>query len=130
MYQALFPPPPHKSLGTKLHWNKPNLMQAASSLNQSHHVHYMRTFPLKVHYKAIKILAVRWVGMRHTFTEKLLHIFSHRAKRGAAWPLHFKFASYAYAGDFSSHFHPYISMFPVSHSLVCSNIFLHNGAIQ
>ena len=37
-------------------------MQAASSLNQSH-VHYMRTFPLKVHYKAIKILAVRCTGV-------------------------------------------------------------------
>ena len=27
---------------------------------------------------------------------KLLHIFSRRASRGAAWPLHVKFASYAY----------------------------------
>ena len=27
---------------------------------------------------------------------KLLHIFPRRASRGAAWPLHFKFASYAY----------------------------------
>ena len=30
---------------------------------------------------------------------KLLHIFSRRASRGAAWPLHIKFASYAYELD-------------------------------
>ena len=30
---------------------------------------------------------------------KLLHIFSRRALRGAAWPVHVKFASYAYVLD-------------------------------
>ena len=30
---------------------------------------YMRTFPIKVHYKMIEILAVRWLGM------KLMQIF-------------------------------------------------------
>ena len=121
---------------------------------------YMRTFPLKVHYKAIKILAVRWVSTRllmhiltktttsdkswaaavswerrqsqnvqsYSFPNILLdgweglkactfekrqskgahfekkfcratrsEITSHFFSRSAAWSLHFKFASYAYA---------------------------------
>ena len=50
---------------------------------------------LKVHtLKMKKISAARSAA-------KLLHIFSHRASRGAAVPLHFKFASYAYAGMYN-----------------------------
>ena len=43
--------------------------QAAPSLHQSHKCSYMRTFRIKVHYKVIEILAVRWLGT------KLMQIF-------------------------------------------------------
>ena len=45
---------------------------------------YMHTFPLKVHYKAIKILVVRWVGTRllkHIFTETIYYIQVTKAGR-------------------------------------------------
>ena len=67
------------------HWNESNLMQAASSLNQSHvqlhaYIPTSSTFPLQVHYKAIKILAVRWVG-----TRLLMHIFTETTTSDKSW---------------------------------------------
>ena len=41
---------------------------------------YMHTFLLKVHYKAIKILAVRWVG-----TRLLMHIFTETTTSDKSW---------------------------------------------
>ena len=54
---------------------------------------------------------------------KLLHIFSHRASRGAVWPLHFKFASYAYVVVQLWLFHPKTAPKAISEGLK-SNIFL------
>ena len=48
------------------------------------------------------ILLDGWEGLKaYTFEKRQskgahFEIFFHRASRGAAWPLHFKFASYAY----------------------------------
>ena len=39
----------------------------------------MRTFPIKVHYKVIEILAVRWLGM------KLMQIFKETTISDESW---------------------------------------------
>ena len=54
---------------------------------------------------------------------KFLHIFFHRASRGAVWPLHFKFASYAYVVVQLLLFHPKTAPKAISEGLK-SNIFL------
>ena len=54
---------------------------------------------------------------------KLLHIFFHRASRGVVWPLHFKFASYAYVVVQLLLFHPKTVPKAITEGLK-SNIFL------
>ena len=46
---------------------------------------------------------------------KLLHIFSRRASRGTAWPLHVKFASYT-PMQYSTRLHACLHCFPVNSS--------------
>ena len=61
---------------------------------------YMRIFPLKVHYKAIKILAVRWVG-----TRLLMHIFTETTTSGESWAVSWERRRSQYVQSYSF---PYI----------------------